>query len=582
MKKILINQNSFFVNLFFNSLFIFLSFQEIVLAQINSELNSGTPQTLNPSQLLLSEIFEKSFNSNNLDLDLDPHLCEKIVNITNDPSGQEKLFCKAIVRSLDVKLSCDDPNSFVQFHTLCHDLRNYLLDKPCLFSDHNNICSTLKIIEGGKNCSDLPKSIDLKGIVKEGGIGFFKLNDYFSLNQYQVCQSIQHSVKAAQIPHLKENFRNKYFSQEVRAKKQFFSQTFQGETKKLLSGQNLDRKTWIRFKDCRINFSQIIEDQSEGAHLIQGYRFPSQDFLMVDLLKTPLNIDILPESKWGLLNLNINGKKFYFDNPTIFNELIDYAQYCQQRTDKHLIPGIGDESIVPHLPLIKHNKMGDLAPKVSVLEKDFVRTIFKATKNDFKIPYNFAFDHCFTRSFLISKGLYDKFKVEAGQIFVFAPYEKYLQVDCPLTEVISNIRFYFHVAPFIFVKERDEYEMYIIDPTINDLVPQSFNEWISIMTKHDDELNDKNLKFQFSNRFAYGTVGASLFPQFIYNQNDVEEAEKAIDFIREQLGNLQRSKEDEIIECANNKFDFNKVQLPLTDSISNLSKNKFQWWPRKN
>jgi hypothetical protein len=314
--------------------------------------------------------------------------------------------------------------------------------------------------------------------------------------------------------------------------------------------------TSFNINRCQINLTQVVSDQNEKHAQIPGWQYKHQASLMVDLEHTPLQIKILPESSFGRIVVSINEMVFHTDNPTLLNQLFDLSQLCLG--DPQILEAAylkfnekynylsfcrsenDDQNPSQQWKKIKLKEWGDLGPKVSVISStEKLQEIFQDSINKSMVPYLYAHDQCFSRSLMLGKYLADQ-GIECGQIFVFAPFTKYLKVANPLDD--ESIMFSFHVAPFILDGEKSN-SLAIFDPTLNSLKPLTQDEWVSIMTKHEPGLIlGQQLKFEIRNRFAYGSAGISQLPMSAYRPEDLTLAEAEMVAMRNFLYLLTQMK----------------------------------------
>ncbi len=146
---------------------------------------------------------------------------------------------------------------------------------------------------------------------------------------------------------------------------------------------------------------------------------------------------------------------------------------------------------------------------VTALSKKDAQNLFYDLKNKSDIPFEFSLAGCEQRAHEMSRLLLLK-GITPLKAFVSVDEDESPRLQVPHPQKKGHIiRWKYHVAPVVLVKENGQLVPYVIDPSIeNKIVPLS--EWRSHMTRHDPKIKVRT-EITTANQFD---VDGRLKPDF--------------------------------------------------------------------
>ncbi|MBF0315009.1 MAG: hypothetical protein HQK50_08115 [Oligoflexia bacterium] len=520
-------------------------------------------------------------------------ICQSIQVALDEKSTCEDSNEATLIYSVDAMVN-------PQHNSLCHDIKNYLHNKTCFFSSQNSFCALLDHLTDKKNCDDLSEEFKRGGFFNDNQ--YFALNNVemcHVLSSQKFLKNIQDLRRTKPVTSmlddsnfllLHNNFlfysRNRGANNseislnakmtversdcllnitqtinDLSTDSNFIGALFEhqdflyedlSESRVSISKEEIVHKDgWQLLLNKSKFFFRSKELRDKFASEVEQLNIACQD-KQNDCLRTQLQERQHPEFYRGILSI-LKAQK-----TQISSTLTDHSSSIYQWGDDGKCYKV---SIDPQSKSVTSVRSIDFSSsefdscktvlaskieweesgfptKTSVVSKKDLEQLFKSITNESDIPFNYALDQCFSRSFKIAKIAKEKLGLELGQVFAFAPHNHYLKVTNPL-QPYEPIYFNYHVAPVVLTLGKlGELEPMVIDPTLYSERALTLEEWQGLMTAHDPEL-EKSVKTYYRDRFTWGPLGLSKISQGKYDQADIDNVERELESTRLKLATLQ-------------------------------------------
>lgn len=158
---------------------------------------------------------------------------------------------------------------------------------------------------------------------------------------------------------------------------------------------------------------------------------------------------------------------------------------------------------------------------ISVISSKMAQYVFDVFKNDKSIPFAYMIEGCQANAHRMSK-MAEKYHIYFGKVYA----EGNLLVKVNNHPTIKYLPWDWHVAPIVYVKFNNTYELKVIDPSLFDQ-PVSVETWTQKMLHKHDKYPTQIKSLYYGSRFQY-------FPSFwkeeqykdSWNQWDAWDAEE--------------------------------------------------------